>query len=201
MADKQYSEIWFVPENFTYLDHLKGRNGLRFMEIGGFEGYGTNHFCDTFLTGADCKITVIDPWIKYSESTETKMVGWDNLINESTYDRFVRNTAENATKIDIQRGLSCDILPTLKDQYDFIYVDGDHSTSAVWKDATLSFPLLKVGGIIIFDDYLWESGDRSPKAAVDRFLAEYAKEIQVLAMDRQVVVRKIAVAPAGREQN
>jgi predicted O-methyltransferase YrrM len=194
MADKQYSEIWFAPNNFQYLDEYKGKDGLRFMEIGGFEGYGTNHFCDTFLTGTDCKITVIDPWIKYSEATETKMVGWDSLINESTYDRFIRNTAENASKIDIQRGLSCDILPTLTEKYDFIYVDGDHSTSAVWKDAILSFPLLKAGGIVIFDDYLWESGERSPKDAVDRFLAEYAKEIQVIAMDRQVVVRKIAPA-------
>ena len=190
MADKHYSEIWFVPANFRYLDSYKGKPDVHFLEIGAFEGFGTNHFVTEFLTGPGSKITVIDPWIKYSESTETKMVGWDGIINESTYDRFLHNTAENAEKIIVKRGLSSAILPTLQDEYDFIYVDGDHSESAVWKDATLSFPRLKTGGILIFDDYLWETGERSPKNAIDRFLAEYAQFIEVLAIDRQVVVRK-----------
>jgi hypothetical protein len=39
--------------------------------------------------------------------------------------------------------------------YDFIYVDGAHSTIDVLEDAVLSFLLAKPGAIIAFDDYLW----------------------------------------------
>ena len=44
-----------------------------------------------------------------------------------------------------------------KNYYDFIYIDGDHTNEGVFIDSVLSFPLLKNGGIIIFDDYLWSS--------------------------------------------
>lgn len=37
--------------------------------------------------------------------------------------------------------------------FDVIYIDGEHEGPAVLEDAVLAFPLLKVGGIILFDDY------------------------------------------------
>jgi hypothetical protein len=55
-----------------------------------------------------------------------KMNEWDDLINENTYDNFIRNTNYNKNKIIIKKGLSVDILPTLEQIYDFIYIDGDH---------------------------------------------------------------------------
>lgn len=42
-----------------------------------------------------------------------------------------------------------------ENKFDFIYVDGLHLSQDVLYDALLSFDLLKVGGILIFDDYLW----------------------------------------------
>ena len=153
---------------------------------------------ENFLQGENSKITCIDPWIKYSESTVTKMVGrstngkmWDDLINENTYDIFLKNVKKNENKIIVKRGLSQDILPELKESYDFVYVDGDHSEDAVWVDGTLSFDLLKSGGVMIFDDYKWNSGKQSPKKAVDRFLNEYKEKIKVLNIDRQVSIEKL----------
>jgi hypothetical protein len=34
--------------------------------------------------------------------------------------------------------------------------DGSHRARDVLEDAVLSWPLLKVGGIMLFDDYLWQ---------------------------------------------
>ena len=68
----------------------------------------------------------MDPWIKYSDSTVTKMKEWDYAINEETYSIFISNTRDNSEKIIIKRGLSKDILATLHPEYDFIYIDGDH---------------------------------------------------------------------------
>jgi predicted O-methyltransferase YrrM len=142
-----YTNDWFRPDYFSVLDRFKGQPNIRFLEIGSFEGQSTNYFVNTILTGSNSTITCVDPWIKYSESTVTKMEGWDDSINEDTYTRFMQNTAANSEKIIVKRGLSCDILPTLTDTYDFIYVDGDHSEKAVWVDAVLSFEKLRVGGI------------------------------------------------------
>ncbi|MCZ6464828.1 MAG: class I SAM-dependent methyltransferase [Proteobacteria bacterium] len=38
---------------------------------------------------------------------------------------------------------------------DFIYIDGCHEAACVLLDAVLSWDLLKVGGTMIFDDYVW----------------------------------------------
>ena len=83
------------------------------------------------------------------------------------------------------------MLPALQPEYDFIYIDGDHSEKAVWLDAVLSFDILKVGGIMIFDDYTWNVGDKSPKKAVDRFLQRYSDMISVLFINSQVGIQKI----------
>ena len=36
--------------------------------------------------------------------------------------------------------------------FDLIYVDGEHHAASALEDAILSFPLLKVGGAMVFDD-------------------------------------------------
>ena len=164
---------------------------INFLEIGSFEGMGTNYFIDNFLSGNNCSITCIDPWIKYSKSTITKMSEWDNLINENTYDIFISNTNYNKNKIIVKRGFSYDILPKLEKIYDFIYIDGDHSEKAVWLDAIYSFKILRNNGIIIFDDYTWNTGDKSPKNAIDKFLDEYKNFIEVISIGYQVVIKKI----------
>ena len=186
-----YSRVWFSPSNFTILDKYKNQDNINFLEIGSFEGMGTNYFIDNFLLGDNSLITCVYPWIKYSDSTVTKMSEWDNLINENTYDIFTNNTKYNKNKIIIKRGLSCDILPNLEKIYDFIYIDGDHSEKAVWLDAVYSFKILRNNGIIIFDDYMWNTDDKSPKNAIDKFLEEYKNYIEVISINYQVTIKKI----------
>jgi len=189
---RKYSEIWFKPESFTVLNKFKNINNVKFLEIGSFEGYSTNYFIENFLNGDNSTITCIDPWIKYSESTITKMSQWDNVINENAYNIFINNTADNSNKIIIKRGLSIDILPTLDSStYDFIYIDGDHSEKSVWIDAIFSFEKIKIGGIIIFDDYNWNVGDKSPKNAIDKFIIEYKEYINHIFINDQVIITKL----------
>ncbi len=185
-----YTHIWHNPSNLKILEQYKNKENILFLEIGSFEGYSANYFIDNFLTGNNSKLVCVDPWIKYSESTLTKMADWDNIMNENTYNIFIQNTMANSSKIIIKRGLSKDILPTLETEYDMIYIDGDHSEKAVWVDATLSFDILKVGGIMIFDDYKWNSGDRSPKNAIDKFIQEYYSKINILFINDQVGLQK-----------
>jgi hypothetical protein len=78
--------------------------------------------------------------------------------------------------------------------YDFIYIDGSHRAKDVMTDACLAWPLLKVGGFMVFDDYSWAPEPRDilyrPKIAVDAFTTMFAEEAQVVFSGYQLIVRK-----------
>jgi predicted O-methyltransferase YrrM len=94
--------------------------------------------------------------------------------------RSVRNNSEN-------------FLRNNKTEWDFIYIDGDHTEQAVYADAIGAWPLLKAEGILAFDDYLWGNDvhpSLRPRLAIDRFLEEKQGEYILLSQDYQVWVQK-----------
>jgi len=65
-----------------------------------------------------------------------------------------------------------------------IYIDGSHETPDVFSDAALSYRLLRIGGLMIFDDYIWGGGANAdpimnPKMAIDCFLNCYQRKMQM----------------------
>jgi predicted O-methyltransferase YrrM len=77
--------------------------------------------------------------------------------------------------------------------YDFIYIDGSHIAKDVLTDACMAWPLLKQGGLLVFDDYLWgESRDilHRPRFAVDVFTNIFAESLDIVHIGHQFVVRK-----------
>ena len=124
--------------------------------------------------------------------------------------RFRHNTgialekAANHVTLEVHRGYSDVELAKLlangmQNYFDFIYVDGSHQAPDVLLDALLSFKLLRVGGLIGFDDYQWfdplAPGDilRSPKLAVDVFTNVYRKKVQMVQSPIfQVYVQKVS---------
>jgi hypothetical protein len=54
--------------------------------------------------------------------------------------------------------------------------------------------MLKIGGIMILDDYLWADMPREsqrPKLGVDAFVAAYADRVQQISVGYQVALRKL----------
>ena len=84
--------------------------------------------------------------------------------------------------------------------FDFIYIDGSHQAPDVLYDALLSFRLLRVGGIMVFDDYLWAENIgfehdpiRCPKPAIDAFTNIYCRKVLTLTQPLyQLYVQKIS---------
>ena len=78
-------------------------------------------------------------------------------------------------------------------QYDFIYIDGSHVAKDVMTDACMAWPLLKKGGIMVFDDYLWGNPRDSlhrPKPAIDAFTNLFAEELDIVHMGYQLIIQK-----------
>jgi hypothetical protein len=79
------------------------------------------------------------------------------------------------------------------ESYDIIYIDGSHEADDVLEDAVLSHRLLKKGGVLIFDDYLWQLEGASnvrPKPAIDVFYAFFKDDYDVVHNGYQLLLKK-----------
>lgn len=170
-----------APAWIEQLSELKAKTHLQMLEIGSFEGRSAIWFLANVLTDPSSTITCVDPFL--------------HRITELRFDHNIKVSGSSARVIKL-RGRSQQILKLLKENnYDLVYIDGSHCAGDVETDALLSWPLVKCGGIVIFDDYLWNPNwpvEDRPQIAIDRFMAEFRSELEIHHRGYQVMVRKVA---------
>lgn len=190
-----FNHDWFTPQkiNFQkYLEKFKDIPDINFLEIGCFEGKATCWMLENILTGSNTKITVIDTFLGSSEHKEwgIDVTGMEDIFRD--------NISRWKDKVEICIGDSQDILEMLvynhKEFYNFIYIDGSHFPEDVFRDAVGSWTLLRKGGLMAFDDYLWISPSgkltESPKPGIDKFLNLYVGQYSYIVKDYQVWIEK-----------
>ena len=180
---------WFDSQKYNFENHLtkfKGKPNLKFLQVGTYTGDASDWLLTSILLDPSSTLTDVDTW-QGSDEREHQAMDFDAIygIYLNRMDKY-----ENVMSI---KGDSSYVLPNLKEKYDFIYIDGDHTEKAVYRDATNAWPLLKSGGILAFDDYLWGQDvhpELRPMLAIDRFLEEKQDEHVLLSQDYQVWVQK-----------
>lgn len=173
--------------------HITGR---RFLQLGAYTGACTIWLAEKF---PDAEIHDVDTWSGPIDSEQCDSPrGWS--LTRTIYDE--RTTG--ISNLMVHQTTTDEFFETSLEFFDFIYVDADHSTAAVLRDAINSFEHLRVGGIIAFDDYHVDPGEGDvPRLAIDQFLSDYADRIEVLpeptgigvvehGYQRQVWIRKVA---------
>lgn len=187
-----YSIDWFGNNGSTwikFLAYLVGKPDLRFLEIGCFEGRATIWLLDHILTHETSRIETIDTF-RGSMEHETK--GKDFFVEAKKH--YYNNIASYKKRVITHEGLSGELLRSLPlYSYDFIYVDGSHTSPNVLEDTILAWRLLKNHSILIWDDYTWDkfkSPLLTPRLAIDTFLYIYKGQYQVLHQERQVIIYK-----------
>ena len=177
------ADNWFSTIN---LNEYKDRQ-IRYLEIGTFYGANIISVANSYGLHKDSELYCIDPWEDYEGYPEYKKQ------QQTIYNTFMNNIEKSGlnNKININRGYSNNIVPTFQDEFfDIIYIDGNHEPEYVLEDAVLSFRKLKVGGIMIFDDYGW-GGPELTQKGIDGFLSWYHKRITHLGEQvTQVFIRK-----------
>lgn len=181
-----------IPRWRRVLDRYKGQPGVRALEIGSYEGRSTVWLLENVLTHETARIDCIDT---FEGSTEHAQMGLnlDNLL-----DRFLRNIASHREKVEWFGGESQEVLRSgyVTTMYDFIYIDGSHNAADVLEDAVLSFRLLKIGGLMIFDDYAWTGGGPTefdnPKLGVDAFYSVYRDQLKQEHVSSQAIFQRTA---------
>ena len=191
--DKKFSQDWFSP-NLPYWSSILERNfknspDLKFLEIGSFEGRSACWLMENVLTHDTSRLVCVDTFAGSEEH-----VGMDL---KSLRETFNHNTREWNNKIEVHQMKSSEALPKMivdNQKFDVIYVDGSHLACDVLFDAVNCFNLLKVGGLMVFDDYLGGNliTPHDVKPAVDAFVFSYSEKVKTLVVAYQYWVQKVS---------
>jgi predicted O-methyltransferase YrrM len=174
-----FTQDWFthnVP-NFEKCMAEIGEKRRAFLEIGAYEGRSTCWLIGNLPNNGS--MTSIDPFPNMPDVEK----------------RFLENVREaiGTTKIIpvLIKATSYSALSQLiqqKHQFDFIYVDGVHSADGSLTDACMSWGLLRQGGVMLFDDYLYPH--EPTKVGIDAFLAGFEGHYDIIVNNYQLAVKK-----------
>lgn len=194
----QFTTDWFGENMLVWNQVLKrftDSPNARFLEVGSWEGRTACWLLDNILRHDTSTLTCIDT---FQGSIEHTAMGLGEHLNslESIFDHNIKQTGK-FMQVKKLVGFSQEWLRQLPvDTFDFFYVDGSHVAADVLEDTILGWRLVKIGGIVIFDDYEWGAYQDQPilhpKLAVDSFLNIFQDKLKIIYQGYQVVIEKIA---------
>lgn len=199
----QFTTDWFsrsIPVWKNVLTQLAANSRpLRVLEVGVFEGRSTCWLLQNFCTTPESTIVAVDSFQGGIEHRGMELSGL-----RARFESNVKAVGSLA-KVEIREGSSKKQLASLiaeKAQlFDFVSIDGSHQAADVLADGVLGFELLRKGGVMVFDDYLWspmrpgtENPLLLPKIAIDAFTTAYSQKSRVVpgAPLYQLMVQKLS---------
>jgi predicted O-methyltransferase YrrM len=176
-----FTEDWFshnVPNFETCMSALPEKK--LFLEIGAFEGRATCWLLENGLADKG-SIVCVDPF--------------SGIDMQAVEARFWSNTSQarkDTQIVSLMRTTSYNALAEMvghKYAFDFIYVDGVHSAEGALTDACMAWGLLKQGGVMLFDDYLYPH--EPTKVGIDSFLLSFEGHYDIILNNYQLAVKKL----------
>ena len=202
----KFTNNWFdsvARENWNQL--LPLIQPKKILEIGSYEGASTCYLIEKmseYIGNNGLEIHCIDTWEGGIEHSHVDM----SLVEK----RFDSNIAISIKKFNVDikiikhkkrsdLALSTLLSNGMENYFDFAYIDGSHQAPDVLFDAVAGFRLVREGGLIAFDDYLWAEElpngrdlIRCPKPAIDAFTNLYWKKIKIITAPLyQIYVQKL----------
>jgi hypothetical protein len=186
---------WFAKsaiDNFaTYLIQDAGLPNLNYLQLGAFTGDASVWLMENILTHPSSHLHDVDTW-QGSDEDEHKSMDFEDV-----YKTYISKTYlwQQDGSIYKYRSDTMYFLTSQsrQDKFDFIYIDADHTTVGVLLDAELSWPLLKSGGIMAFDDLTWGADlppSQSPKAGILLFAERHRDEFDLIVANTQYWIKK-----------
>ncbi len=196
----EFSNDWFAINASVWRNMIAEIKPRTFLEIGAFEGQSVVFMIENCAAFGPLDITCVDSWTGGIEHNAAAMAEVEA--------RFDRNMARAKTahqftlrkmKADSTLAMAQLLTEGGANSFDVAYVDASHQAPDVLADAVLAFKLTRVGGIIIFDDYLWRMGGPAgqdilnlPKVGIDAFVNTYFRKLNLVvgAPLRQLYMQK-----------
>lgn len=204
-----FSNTWFADASEAVWAGMLETNAFsRVLEIGSFEGASACFLIDRIAAQRPLELHCVDTWAGGLEHQEGGTAATDMGAVERRFRANVALACAAAPhpvdlrihKMTSDRAMTTVLAEGGAGSFDFVYVDGSHEAPDVLLDAVLGFKLLRVGGIIGFDDYWWHEGlpggrdpIRTPKLAIDAFSNIFCRKTETLwHPNHQVYLRKTA---------
>jgi len=194
-AELHFTQDWVtrhVPAWTHLMRYLPRRK--KFLEIGSFEGRSACWFLEHALD-ADGELYCVDTW---EGNPEFRFLADQGENAEALFAANIAMAKKPDQQVHVVRDCSAAALARmitegLDNTFDVIYVDGSHRAPDVLTDACLSWRLIRSGGMVMFDDYLFNlhlDAEMRPKVAIDAFLLAFHSQLETLVVGDQYVVRK-----------
>jgi predicted O-methyltransferase YrrM len=187
-----FSNDWFNQTAKTIWDQIVPKlKPIKYLEIGSYEGASAVYMINYLSKTNAGRVVCVDTWEGGVEHSGINM-----LQVEKNFDLNVHHAIEQGSRhvlVEKVKDKSVNALSKLIAtggalSFDMIYIDGSHQAPDVLADAVLSYQLLRQGGLMVFDDYLWSENlqkghdlVRSPKIAIDSFTNIYCKDLNIIS--------------------
>jgi len=183
---------WCTLEKATKLIELIDKNKFETcVEIGVFGGASLIPQALALFNNKKGKVYGIDPWTKdcalEEMISEDHKKWWGDLDMEAIYEGCKKRIQDLNLQdyCELIRDKSENVHDKFQNEsIDLLHIDGNHSESLSYKDATLYLPKVKINGYILFDDIWWTEKDNyvtTRKALI--YLFEKCDKVDVINND------------------
>ena len=184
---KNFSQKWFLNNFEIFTFFLPKDKSLKFdyLEVGCYEGLSSFYVLSEYKS---VNAFFVDIWDMPNPNSKTLSHNF-GLI-EKAFDQnlsgFDFKKMKNDSVISMRKLLKENV------HFDFIYIDGSHNGEDILSDAIEAFKILKVNGLMFFDDFLQHDDNRILQSyvGIDKFLSLYSDYLKIEYFQNNLVVRK-----------
>lgn len=173
----RFKNFWFLNniEVINYFLPISKDIKFDYLEIGSHEG-----------------MSLLNILVQYKNVCATSIDLWNDIAIEKVFDENLKDF-KNLEKIKLDSIIALRKLKDTNREFDYIYVDGLHEGTHVLMDAIQSFKILKINGIMIFDDFMQYDKNLLYKSyeGIYYFLKLFKKQIKILYFQNILVIKKI----------
>ena len=189
MSEYEFTSDWFSKNVSVWSQIIAQLKPTRILEIGSYEGRSTCYLIESCSRDHAIEVYAIDSWEGSVELNAGAMREVEHRFDANV--AIARQRAAHPVNLEKLKKRSSRALVELiarqANLFDFIYIDGSHQAPDVLTDSVLAFQLLRVGGVMIWDDYLWyieQHGNQDllnmPKMAIDSFINNFQRKLRIL---------------------
>lgn len=162
-----------------------GQEDFHVLQIGAYCGDASEWMLRYLVTGHRSWLVDVDTWEGSKEAAHA-------ILDFDEVEQFYIDRVKQYKHVGRFKGTSDEYFAMIPSPFNFIYIDGAHTSEQVLRDAVNADRYLKPGGLIAFDDYQWSDGTQNiPNPAINAFMRCYEQRYEVQEIGLQVWMRRI----------